>query len=82
MDKFGGGTPQDSYNPRQDIGRASIDAPHILSVNYIYELPFFRQSGNVLEHSVLGGWEIAGVTTAPSGFPYSVTVARAPDWFA
>jgi hypothetical protein len=74
MDKFGGTTPQDSYAPALDIARANIDIPHILSVNYIYELPFFKKSGNPFQRTVLGGWGIAGVTAAQSGAPVSVNV--------
>jgi hypothetical protein len=74
MDKFGGTTPQDSYAPALDIARANIDIPHILSVNYIYELPFFKKSGNPFQRTVLGGWGVAGVTAAQSGAPVSVNV--------
>lgn len=74
MDKVGGGTPQDSYNLASSVARASIDAPHILTLNYIYDLPFFLKGGNRFERTAIGGWEISGVTTAQSGFPYSVTV--------
>lgn len=74
MDKFGGGTPQDSYNPALDIGLASIDRPHILTINYIYELPFFRDSGNRFQRTAFGGWGIAGVTSLQSGAPFSINV--------
>lgn len=74
MDTVGGGTPQDSYNPKNDIGLASIHRAHILSVNYIYTLPFFLQASNPLLRNVVGGWEISGVTSVQSGAPTSVTV--------
>jgi hypothetical protein len=73
MDTVGGGTPQNSYAPKDDVGLASIHRAHIFSVNYIYSLPLFANS-NALVRSVLGGWEISGVTTAQSGAPTSVTV--------
>jgi len=71
---IGGGTAQDSYHPKNDVALAAIDVPQILSVNYLYTLPFFQKSGNAFERTALGGWEISGVVSAQSGFPWSVTV--------
>jgi hypothetical protein len=73
MDSFGGNTPQDSFNPKQDIGLSSIHRAHILNFNYIYSLPFFAKSPSHLARQVLGGWEISGVTSFQSGAPTSVT---------
>jgi hypothetical protein len=42
---------------------------HVLNVNYIYDLPFFRQSSNGLVKSVLGGWTISGISTFFTGTP-------------
>ena len=74
VDKFGGGTPQDSYAEALDIGRANIDIPHVFSLNYIYDLPFFKKTGNAFVRTALSGWGVAGVTAVQSGAPYSVTV--------
>jgi len=68
------GTPQDSYNARTDYGLSAVNRSHLLNVNYIYELPFFRNSANGAVRSVLGGWEVAGVTTYQSGAPNTITV--------
>jgi Carboxypeptidase regulatory-like domain/TonB-dependent Receptor Plug Domain len=73
MDSFGGGTPQDSSHPKQDIGLSSIHRAEILNFNYIYSLPFFEKSGSRLARQVLGGWEISGVTSFQSGAPTTVT---------
>ena len=73
LDSFGGGTPQDSYHPKQDIGLSSIHRAHILNFNYIYALPLFAKSPNELVRSVLGGWELSGVTSFQSGAPNTVT---------
>jgi hypothetical protein len=74
MDTVGGGTPQDSYNPKNDVGLSAVHRAQILTFNYIYTLPFFIRSGNLLARTVLGGWELSGVTTFQSGAPVSVTV--------
>lgn len=68
------GTPQDSHNARADYGLSSVHRAHLLNVNYIYELPFFRKHSNPLVRNALGGWEFAGVTTYQSGAPNTVTV--------
>ncbi|MBI1760784.1 MAG: carboxypeptidase regulatory-like domain-containing protein [Acidobacteria bacterium] len=57
---IGGNTPLDSYN----LALAGIDVPQILSVNYVYAVPFFQKSGNPFLRTALGGWEISGITTA------------------
>ena len=40
--------------------------PQRLVVSYVYEPPFFKNSG-ALVRNTLGGWKIAGVTTIQSG---------------
>jgi hypothetical protein len=68
------GTPQDVYNVDADYGLSSIHRAHVLSVNYVYEIPFFRQHRNKALRGVLGGWSVSGVTVYQSGAPFSVTV--------
>jgi hypothetical protein len=48
-------------------GSGSFDRRHILSMNYIYKLPIFKQPG--FAHSVLGGWELAGTIIDETGVP-------------
>ena len=65
---------QDIYNQSAEYGLASIHRKHILNVNYIYEIPFLRNSRNSFVRAALAGWEFSGVTTYQSGAPFSVTV--------
>lgn len=66
-------TPQNSYNLRAERGLASFDRPHVLVLNYIYDLPFFRaQHGFAGE--AFGGWEISGITQFQSGQPINIGV--------
>src|SRR5438270_13185973 len=62
--------PQDSYNFRGEYSRAVFDRRHVLSVNYIYELPFFRNQEN-LKGKFLGGWQISGITSYFTGIGFS-----------
>ncbi|HYL85588.1 MAG TPA: TonB-dependent receptor [Candidatus Angelobacter sp.] len=52
-------------------GLSDFDRPQRLVVSYVYDLPFLRHSNGVI-HTVLGGWQAAGVTTFQSGLPFSI----------
>jgi hypothetical protein len=52
--------------------RAPI-ARHIFTANYVYELPFFKNSTGLVK-AVLGGWQVSGITTINSGQPISRVV--------
>ena len=68
----------DSYSPSANRASSSFDARHLMSVAYVYDLPFFKQSG--LQHSLLGGWQWSGIYSYATGTPFSVTNAAAfPD---
>ncbi|HVF54838.1 MAG TPA: carboxypeptidase regulatory-like domain-containing protein [Pyrinomonadaceae bacterium] len=49
-----------------------LDRPHRAVFTYVYALPWFREQRGFIGHA-LGGWEVSGVTTFESGFPYTVT---------
>jgi hypothetical protein len=72
-----GGTVSNPFNLKYDRGSGVLDRRHIFAANYDYRLPFWVHGGNFLEHGVLGGWELSGVTTAESGSPINVTYS--PD---
>ncbi len=61
----------DAYNPSLEKGFASADQRHSLTMNYNWELPFFNNASG-LSRSVLGGWQLSGVTAFRSGMPASV----------
>jgi Carboxypeptidase regulatory-like domain len=54
------------------------DRRHVLVVNAVYELPFFRDR-STLKGKLLGGWAISAVSQFQTGVPFSIT---APDDFA
>jgi hypothetical protein len=72
-----GGTVSDPFDLSYDRGSGVLDRRHIFNANYDYRLPFWLHGGNFLEHGVLGGWEVSGVTVAQSGSPINVTYS--PD---
>jgi hypothetical protein len=67
-----GGALSDPYNANYDRGSGGFDRRNIFNVNYVYNLPFYLHSGNGFQRTVLGGWQIAGVTVAESGVPVNV----------
>jgi len=71
-----GEQPQWSYAGQLDRGLAAFDRPHMLIVNYIYELPFFRNTRE-WTGKILGGWQLSGVTMYQSGTPRNLGVTGA-----
>ncbi len=62
-----------TYNAHNLWGPSEFDARHIVVLNYLYDLPIFRnQSG--FTGKVLGGWQISGVTQFQTGTPCSIGV--------
>jgi hypothetical protein len=59
---------------RYDVGPSPFDRTHIAFVDFVYQLPVFRNSSNHFAKGVLGGWELAGVVTLESGAPFDVTL--------
>ncbi|MCU1267920.1 MAG: TonB-dependent receptor plug [Acidobacteria bacterium] len=66
--------PQDAFNIRAEYGRAILDRRHVLSVNYIYELPFFKEQKDLVG-KVLGGWQVSGIGSYYTGLPFTVASA-------
>ncbi|MGH9659826.1 MAG: TonB-dependent receptor, partial [Bryobacteraceae bacterium] len=64
-------TPSSIRNWREERGRSDFDRTHVLTANWMYELPFGKSGAPALRH-VLGGWAINGIYTAMSGEPFSV----------
>jgi Carboxypeptidase regulatory-like domain/TonB-dependent Receptor Plug Domain len=59
--------PQNTYNRHDgEYGLASFDRRHIATINYIYELPFFKNQPGLAGH-VLGGWQLSGITQFSTG---------------
>jgi hypothetical protein len=73
----GGGDLQNVSNPydrHYDYGPGGLDRTHILLVNFIYQLPFFKNTQNRVLKSTLGGWELSGIVTAETGLPLWITL--------
>jgi hypothetical protein len=70
---------QNEHNIAAERGPTTPDFRHRLSVSYVYELPYgkgkqFGGSAPGVAQAVLGGWQVAGVTTARSGEAFDATL--------
>jgi hypothetical protein len=70
-------TVQDDNNPNAAYGLSDFDIGQTLSVSAIYQMPFgrgqrFLANGRYID-KLVGGWELSGIITATSGFPFTVT---------
>ena len=59
-------------HPEWEKGNASFDVRHRFTASYIYELPFGKGKSVLGDASgamqqIVGGWQVAGITTASSG---------------
>jgi hypothetical protein len=73
----GNGDAQDDNRPWLDYARSFTDARNRLVFSYIYEVPVgkgrkFLNTGGAA-NTVLGGWQVSGITSFQSGFPFTVT---------
>ncbi|MBE7516671.1 MAG: carboxypeptidase regulatory-like domain-containing protein [Chloracidobacterium sp.] len=68
-------SPQDPYNIDAEWGRATLDRRHILNVNFVYELPFFRKQKGVAG-KFLGGWQMSGIVSYMTGLPFTITTSN------
>jgi hypothetical protein len=69
--------PQNSYDLEAEWGRAYYDARHRWVTSFTWSLPFgadkpYFNAGAAA--AVLGGWQLAGIWTLQSGFPFTVNV--------
>jgi len=72
----GGQDLQDVSNPylgwKYDVGPGGYDRTHNAAVNFIYDIPLFRNNSSRLVKTALGGWEVSGIITLESGLPINI----------
>jgi hypothetical protein len=71
---FGRGAQQtDPSDQRLERGPSDFDVRHNLVISGLYRVPFFSDGRGFLG-KVLGGWEINGIVTLHTGFPFTPVV--------
>ncbi|MBL8177613.1 MAG: carboxypeptidase regulatory-like domain-containing protein [Bryobacterales bacterium] len=62
----------DSNNRRLDRGASGFNAPHVLVLSYLWDLPRTQRYGWVGKQ-VVNGWQLSGITRFDSGNPFTIT---------
>jgi hypothetical protein len=70
------GFTQDIYNINGDYGRAAVDRTNVVSIDGVWELPWFRDQQGFKGH-LIGGWEVSGIYAIDSGLPLTVSASSA-----
>jgi hypothetical protein len=71
--QWGGTSPQNAYNARNDIGLSDFDRRHIFSSDIVWMVPNFSGLTGVAGR-VLNGWEMNGIILLQTGRPFNVTI--------
>ncbi|HKV24302.1 MAG TPA: carboxypeptidase-like regulatory domain-containing protein [Candidatus Acidoferrum sp.] len=75
----GGGDLGNVSNPYAgwlyDVGPSGYDRTHIGVVDFIYDIPLFRNSESHWLKSTAGGWEVSGIVTMESGLPINIGIS-------
>jgi hypothetical protein len=58
-----------------DWAPSILDRRHVAFVNFIYDVPFFRNADNKFVKNAIGGWQLSGVVTMQSGAPVTTGVS-------
>ena len=75
----------DSWNPWKNRGPSDFDTRHVITTNWVYELPFgsgkkFASDSHGFVEGVIGGWQFSGLARWTSGFPFSVDSGLNGGW--
>ena len=74
-----GGDLNNATNPyagwSYDYGPSVYNRNNVFFANFVYDLPFFRDSSSHLTKGLLGGWEMAAIVTVESGAPVNLGIS-------
>jgi outer membrane receptor protein involved in Fe transport len=60
---------------RQEVGPSDYDVRHNFVASGLWELPILRNRHDAVG-SILGGWQLSGILTAHTGFPWTPVVGQ------
>ena len=77
----------DNHHPSLDYGPSDFDVDRRFVSSYVYQLPIgrgkkFAGGANRATDLLVGGWQVTGITTFQTGFPFSVGASDASGLLA
>lgn len=67
----------------EEFGPSDFDVRHFITLSGLWDLPFFRNQ-STWAGKLLGGWQLSGILTRHTGFPWTPTISanvRGPNGF-
>jgi hypothetical protein len=66
-----------TWNPGLNRAPSDFDTRHLVTVDYVYQLPFGRGKqllggANKLTDAFVGGWQLSGIMRSTSGLPFTL----------
>jgi hypothetical protein len=66
--------PANIYNLAAEYGSTVYNRTNVVSANFVYFLPFFREQRGIIGH-ILGGFETTGIISFASGLPITAVTS-------
>jgi hypothetical protein len=66
---FAGEAADANYDLSRWYATSDLNRSQVLVMNYIYNLPFFKNSSYAVARQALGGWQVSGITSFYAGEP-------------
>jgi hypothetical protein len=67
---------RDPFDHELDYSRDAWDIRHNFVLSFVWELPFGRNASSPFLRNVISGWELNGINSLHSGFPFTVQSGR------
>jgi Carboxypeptidase regulatory-like domain len=65
------------FDQSLNYGDSQFDVRHRLVFAPLYKIPNFAGSGHSFKNMLLAGWEVSGIVSVATGFPYDISYAGA-----
>ena len=75
-DSYSGDPNIDDGNLRRYWAPSGYNRTNVVSLQYVYDLPFFKNNSNHFVKNAIGGWQFTGVSSFFSGTPVNMTCSE------